>query len=416
MSGKRKKGSDLTDGGDDSVEQLLGKIYEGVSARQAIGQGGDTLLAMKLKTRIEQEGPLTLHDYMQACLGDPEFGYYIASEPFGAHGDFITAPDVCQIFGELLGLWCVQVWNELGKPSSCKLIELGPGRGALMSDALRAASLVPEFLQSVEVHFVETSKALRAEQKRRITSQAAEHGRELTQLFWHDRLQDVPPGPSLLLANEFLDALPIRQYQFKLGAWFERLVGLDDTGAFTYVLAQYPSNDPDDLSLMQRAPAEGDVLATRPATKALLKEITKRASTHPFHGLFVDYGYGKRAFGGSFQAIKNHQFADPLRDQGLVDLTAHVDFSSLVQIANELKLEASGPVTQRDFLIALGVRERAAQLMQAQENISGAEQFMTGLQRLIDPDQMGSLFKVVALYGAGQVKGPGFEPPLNGDG
>ncbi len=416
MSGKRKKGGDLTDKGDGRVEEVLGKFFEGVSAQQASKANVESPLAIKLKARIEQQGPLTLHDYMQACLGDPEFGYYIARDPFGLSGDFITAPDVCQIFGELLGLWCVQVWTQLGQPSSCKLIELGPGRGALMSDALRAAALVPEFLQSVEVHFVETSKALRAEQKHRITSQAKEHGRELPQLFWHDRLQDVPPGPSLLLANEFLDALPIRQYQFKLGAWFERLVGLGDTGAFIYVLAEHPSNNPDDLSLMQRAPVDGDVLETRPATKALLKQIAKRASTHAFHGLFVDYGYGKRAFGDSFQAIKNHQFADPLRDQGLADLTAHVDFSSLVQTADELGLNISGPVTQRDFLIALGVQERAAQLMQAQENLSGAEQFMTGLQRLIDPDQMGSLFKVVALAAPGQAKGPGFEPPLSGDG
>ena len=352
---------------------------------------------------------------MQACLGDPEFGYYIAREPFGLSGDFITAPDVCQIFGELLGLWCVQVWSELGQPDNCKLIELGPGRGALMSDALRAASLVPEFLQSVEVHFVETSKALRAQQEQLIKAQAKEHGRKLPQLFWHDKLADVPPGPSFLLANEFLDALPIRQYQFKHGAWFERLVGLDETGAFTYLLADQASDNPDDLSLMPSAPVDGDFLETRPATKRLLKQIAKRASTHPFNGLFIDYGYDTRAFGDSFQAIKNHQFSDPLSDQGLADVTAHVDFASLVQTAKELGLKVAGPVTQRDFLIALGVQERAAQLMQAQENIMDAGQFMTGLQRLIEPDQMGSLFKVVALSAARASKGsPGFEPHLEG--
>ena len=287
MSGKRKKGGDLTDKGDDRVEELLGKLFEGRGAQQASKpltdhQMADSQLAIKLKAQIAQQGPLTLHDYMQACLGDPEFGYYIARDPFGLSGDFITAPDVCQIFGELLGLWCVQVWAELGQPGNCKLIELGPGRGALMSDALRAASLMPEFLQSVEVHFVETSKALRAEQEQLIKAQAKEHGRELPQLFWHDRLADVPPGPSFLLANEFLDALPIRQYQFKHGAWFERLVGLDETGAFTYLLADQASNNPDDLSLMPSAPVDGDFLETRPATKRLLKQIVKRASTHSF--------------------------------------------------------------------------------------------------------------------------------------
>ena len=198
MSGKRTKGDDLTDGGEGSVEELLGEFFDSVSAQQASKPRTDTQLALKLKARIEQHGPLSLHDYMQACLADPEFGYYIVRDPFGTGGDFITAPDVCQIFGELLGLWCVHVWAQLGQPKNCKLIELGPGRGALMSDALRAATLVPEFLQSIEVHFVETSKALREQQEQRITAQAKEHGRELPNLFWHDRLRRCSPGAKLV--------------------------------------------------------------------------------------------------------------------------------------------------------------------------------------------------------------------------
>ncbi len=416
MSGKRKKGGDLTDKGDDGVEELLGALFEGRGAQQPASLEADNPLAIKLKARIEQAGPLSLHDYMEACLGDPEFGYYIAREPFGRGGDFITAPDICQVFGELLGLWCVQVWRELGQPRNGKLIELGPGRGALMSDALRAASLVPEFLQSVEVHFVETSKALRAEQEQLIKGQATEHGRDIPQLFWHDRLQDVPPGPSFLIANEFVDALPIAQTLFKQGQWFERLVGLDEAGHFTFLLADKPCPDPDGLSLISRPAVEGDIVEHRPGATILLEQIAKRASAHPLAGLLFDYGYDKRAFGDSFQALRNHQFSDPLRDPGLADVTAHVDFASLSHLAQELELTVAGPVTQREFLVALGVRERAAQLLQGQQNMIAAGQFMTGLQRLIEPDQMGSLFKVMALVGGGQPQVPGFRSPLRDQG
>ena len=413
MSGERKKAdapSEKAQGlSEKSVEEFLGKLFEGASGEDESSPSIENPLAVKLKARIKRQGPITLHDYMEAVLTDPEFGYYIVRDPFGTGGDFITAPDVCQIFGELLGLWCVHVWAELGQPKDCKLVELGPGRGALMSDALRAASLVPEFLNSVEVHFVETSPALRAEQEQRIRSEAREHGREIPKLFWHDRLEDVPQGPTFLLANEFLDALPIRQYQFNKGQWFERMIGVDKTGSFSYLLADEPCSQPDLLPSVRSKPVEGDFVETRPASKMVIEEMGNRARTHPFAGLIIDYGYGEVAYGDSFQAIKNHQFTDPLSDPGLADVTAHVDFSSLLQTAKKIGLASDGPITQREFLICLGVRERAAQLMQSQENMISAQQFMTGLQRLIDPDQMGTLFKVAAITGANQPRVPGFD-------
>ena len=417
MSGERKKADgssdkrrELTDeSSKESVEEFLGKLFEGVSEEDEPTPPRENPLAIKLKARIKKQGPITLHDYMEAVLTDPEFGYYIVRDPFGTTGDFITAPDVCQIFGELLGLWCVHVWAELGQPKGCKLIELGPGRGALMSDALRAASLVPEFLNSIEVHFVETSPALRAEQEQRIRSEARDHGREIPKLFWHDRLEDVPQGPTFLLANEFLDALPIRQYQFNKGQWFERMVGVDEAGSFTYSIANEPCSSPERLPIVKKQAVDGDFLELSPASKAVIEEMGRRASAHPFAGLLIDYGYDEPAYGDSFQAIKNHQFSDPLSDPGLADVTAHVDFSAVLQVATRIGLAVEGSVTQRDFLISLGVRERAAQLMQSQENMISAQQFMTGLQRLIDPDQMGSLFKVVAITGVDQPRVPGFD-------
>ena len=388
---------------------FLGALFAGEVVEEAVALDDDNLLAKKLVARIKQDGPLTLHDYMFACAADPEFGYYIVRDPFGTRGDFITAPDICQMFGELMGLWCVHVWAELGQPKNCKLIEMGPGRAGLMSDALRAVSMVPAFVQSVEVHFVETSKALAKAQEERLRQDAADQERQLPDLFWHERLEDVPEGPSFLIANEFLDALPIRQYQHKGGQWFERMVTLDDQENFVFALADHPHEDLTVLSPAHEKAVEDDFLEIRPAMPPLVEQIAQRARSHPFAGLFIDYGYSAPALGDSFQAIKAHEFTDPLLEPGVADVTAHVDFSHILDVAREQGLASSGPVTQRDFLIALGVRERAAALMQEMENMMAAQQFLSGFQRLVDPKEMGTLFKVVALRGADQGEVPGFD-------
>jgi NADH dehydrogenase [ubiquinone] 1 alpha subcomplex assembly factor 7 len=330
-------------------------------------------------------------------------------DPFGTGGDFITAPDICQIFGELMGLWCVHVWAELGQPRGCRLVEMGPGRGALMADALRAASLVPAFINSVDVHLVETSPALRRAQEEHIRAQAEDHELKMPELFWHDRLEDVPDGPTFLIANEFLDALPIRQFQFRDGLWFERMVTFEELEGFVYTLADQPSREPEALSPIHKQAGEGDFLEICPGVVNVVAQIAERAARYPFAGLFIDYGYGEPAFGESFQAIKDHEFTDPLLEPGRADVTAHVDFSRVLQSAGKHGLCGTGPITQRNFLISLGVRERAAQIMQVQENMMSAHQFITGFQRLIEPDQMGTLFKVVALTGVDQPPVPGFE-------
>lgn len=407
MSDADKNGDDT----DPSVEDFLGKLFAGEALDDQIAVLGENALAIKLRQRIQSEGPITLHDYMEACLADPEHGYYLVRDPFGTGGDFITAPDVCQIFGELLGLWCVHVWAELGMPKNCKLVELGPGRGALMGDALRAASLVPDFLQSVEVHFVETSKALCAAQEEHLRSQAEEQERELPKLFWHDRLADVPDGPTFLIANEFLDALPIRQFQFKGGQWYERMIALDENEGFIYALADQPHDEQASFPPIHKQAGENDFLELCPARAGVVRQMAARANGHPFAGVLIDYGYGEPALGDSFQAIKSHEFTDPLEEPGLADVTAHVDFAHVLDTGREYGLTGHGPVSQRDFLVSLGVRERAAQLMENMENMFAAQQFMIGLQRLIEPDQMGTLFKVVAFTGTDQPEVPGFEDP-----
>ena len=406
---------DKRDPSKESADDFLGKLIEEAGGGSGDHEDADAaspvenLLAAKLRARIKRDGPIPLHDYMQACTIDPEFGYYRVREPFGSQGDFITAPDICQIFGELIGLWCVHVWAELGQPENCKLVELGPGRGTLMSDALRAASLVPEFLQSVEVHFVETSEALRAVQKDNIVEVAKDQERPIPNLFWHEQLADVPAGPTFLIANEFMDALAIRQFQMKGGQWFERMVGLDGEAHFSYELADNPVLELAAFPSIHKQAAEGDIIELCPAIAGVVEQMAARAKTHPFAGLVIDYGYGKPALGDTFQALANHEYVDPLEEPGRADVTAHVDFSQLLHIGAAHGLTGAGPVTQREFLISLGARERAAQIMQAQENMISAHQFVSGFQRLTEPDQMGLLFKVVALRGGGQPALPGFE-------
>lgn len=407
----KKKISDRQHPPGREVEEFLGRLFAGDDGEGSSMEEVPSPLEKKLRVRIARQGALSLHDYMAACVADPEHGYYMVRDPFGAHGDFITAPDICQVFGELLGLWCVHVWAELGQPKNCKLVELGPGRGALMADALRAASVVPEFLQSVDVHLVETSKALRAMQEEHIRAGAREYEWSLPALFWHDSLEEVPEGPTFLIANEFLDALPIRQFQYRGGHWFERMVTLDDREKLVFDLDRRAVDDLEPFAAIHRQAVEGDFFETCPAFLDIVEQMAARMGQHPLAGLFIDYGYGNHRLGDSFQAVRNHEFADPLQVPGLADVTAHVNFARFLEMARASGLVGFGPVSQRDFLIALGARERAGQLMQNMPDMTAAHQFVSGFQRLVEPEQMGHLFKVVGLAGPGQPELPGFVLP-----
>ena len=358
----------------------------------------DTLLA-RLKNRIAEDGPLTIADYMEACLSDPEHGYYSTRDPFGAAGDFTTAPEISQIFGELIGLWCAVVWRQMKAPRPVKLIELGPGRGTLMADALRAAATVPEFADALEVHLVETSPVLRRLQGERLQTSGKTPQ-------WHTRLQEVPEGAAIIIANEFLDALPVRQFERRDGTWYERCIGLSPEGTLQFQSATRALENAALIpSGLHEGAREGDLAEIRPAAETIVETIAARVEHAPVAALFIDYGHSMSAPGESLQAVRSHGYADPLDQPGAGDLTAHVDFGQLGDAALRDGLLVHGPVSQGAFLMALGLNERCTRLA---EN-TGAEArnlIESGARRLVDQAQMGELFKVMALSSEGLAPPP----------
>ncbi|MDQ4061118.1 MAG: class I SAM-dependent methyltransferase, partial [Pseudomonadota bacterium] len=344
-----------------------------------------TPLEAALHRRIALDGPLSIADYMALCLGHPEHGYYQAREPFGAGGDFVTAPEVSQMFGELLGLWAAETWRRMGSPDPVRLIELGPGRGTLMRDALRAARLLPGFVEAAAVHLVESSRRLAEAQKATLDDVPAA-------MTWHRSFGEVPEGPTILLANEFFDALPVRQFVRATRGFHERLVGLDAEERLAFGLspaALPPEAMPEPL---RRAP-EGAVVETSPASMQLMAGIAARVASCGGAALVIDYGHARSAPGDTFQAVRGHAYADPLVEPGFADLTAHVDFEALGRAAREAGAVPLSPVTQGDFLKALGIEHRAERLART-VGPEGADAIASQLRRLVDPAEMGSLFKV----------------------
>jgi len=339
-------------------------------------------LVDSLQQRIADQGPISVHDYMQACLADPAAGYYTAHQPIGRSGDFITAPEISQIFGELLGLWAVNVWQSMGEPDEIVLAELGPGRGTLMSDALRAIKSVPQFKKRISVALVETSPVLREAQADALGN---------FDVAWFNTIDAVPDAPLILLANEFLDALPIRQYVRRDDCWHERCVAMTKA-TFAYV----ERDETTDLDLPpELADAEdGAMFETRPGVASLIAALAAR--TKPVAALFIDYGHARSGFGDTLQAVRGHDFADPLEVPGEADLSAHVDFADLARRAKAAGLKPFGPLPQRDFLMKLGLELRRDRLLQ-QANLEQNQAIVTGVDRLIDPSAMGHLFKVLAV-------------------
>ncbi|NBN76908.1 class I SAM-dependent methyltransferase [Microvirga tunisiensis] len=369
-------------------------------------------LKARLEDRIRLTGPMSVADYMTACLADPQDGYYTTSpEPFGRDGDFITAPEVSQMFGELIGGWVLATWIAMGTPDPVHLVELGPGRGTLMADLLRTARLRPAFLAAVRVHLVEVSPRLRARQADTLAPLIAPLSGTLTgsgmaAVTWHDRLAEVPAGPTILIANEFFDALPIRQYQKTPAGWRERVVGLDATGALTFGVGGAALAE-DVVPTGARDAAPGAILEVSPASLAVAQELAGRLVSDGGAALLIDYGHLRSAPGDTLQALSRHAFADPLAEPGKADLTAHVDFEALARAATHAGAEALAPLTQGEFLLRLGLLERAGQLG-AGKDAATQERLRGEVERLAAPDQMGELFKVLALAAPGLVP-PGFE-------
>jgi SAM-dependent MidA family methyltransferase len=339
-----------------------------------------------LHARIGREGPMPIDEYMRLCAAR----YWTRDRPIGALGDFITAPEISQVFGELIGIWCASAWDAMGRPPSVLLVELGPGRGTLMTDALRAARLLPGFAAAVQVHMVEVSPTLRSQQETLL----AANGHTAT---WHRDVGDVPHGPAIVIANEFLDALPIRQFVFA-GTWRERVVELSAERGLRFGAGK-PVSHP-----VQVDAPEGTIVELRPGEDQLLAELQQRPD--PLAALFIDYGPSEHASGDTLQAVRNHAFADPLSNPGEADLTAHVQFASLAQKARARGFDVDGPTTQAAFLGRLGLAERAAKLMAA--NPAQATGIEAGAQRLVSPTGMGSLFKVLAMRSQSLPPLPGF--------
>jgi NADH dehydrogenase [ubiquinone] 1 alpha subcomplex assembly factor 7 len=361
--------------------------------------GGESLAA-RLRDRIAREGPISVHDYMEACLADRRSGYYTTRQPIGTAGDFITAPEMSQIFGELIGAWAVAVWQAMGEPSCVTVAELGPGRGTLMADALRVWRSAPDFLARVSVALVERSPVLEAAQREALSDSP-------TPLQWYAALEDVPRGPLIVIANEFIDALPARQIVREGGVWRERTVTLADKGGFAFGAGAPVEHDALPSWLGEADAADGAIFETRPAASRLIETLANRAQDSPIAALIVDYGHATSGIGDTLQAVHRHRFADPLTAPGETDLTAHVDFAALKEAARARGLDAFGPVPQGQFLLKLGLESRCNRLIRDATQ-DQREAILSGAARLADPRQMGALFKVLALQSSGLAPPPAF--------
>jgi NADH dehydrogenase [ubiquinone] 1 alpha subcomplex assembly factor 7 len=358
-----------------------------------------------LRRRIRLTGPITVADFIAEALGHPEHGYYMTRDPFGARGDFTTAPEISQMFGELIGLWCAEVWRTTVAPQPVHLVELGPGRGTLMADALRAARMAPDFLAAASIHLVEISRVLAETQRQALAGHDAQ---------WHGSLEEVPDGPALLIANEFFDALPIRQFEQTGEGWRERMVGLDKNGE-TFRLGLAPGGIAGEVLIpetVRRTAGKGEIAEVCPAGLSIACAIGERIARHGGAALIVDYGHAVSGAGDTLQALRSHERHDPLQDPGTADLTAHVDFAALGVAAREGGAATHGPITQGKFLTRLGIETRAAQLL-AKATKDQAADIETACARLIDKEQMGYLFKVMAITPPAISAPPAFEGPTS---
>ena len=345
-------------------------------------------LLREIAELIANEGPISVERYMSLALAHPRLGYYRARDPFGAEGDFVTAPEISQMFGELIGLWAIDCWARMGEPEHLAFVELGPGRGTLMADAMRAARIAPRFRAASSLHLVETSEILRARQRESLERANA----PAMPIAWHDRLADIPEGPFILIANEFFDALPIRQYVRAPQGWRERLVGLGDDGTLVFGLSAHIERE------IRLAAPQGAVLEIGSAGLALSCEIATRLVAFGGAALIIDYGHMRQGFGDTLQAIRRHEFVDPLEAPGETDLTAHVDFAALGKVAVETGAVRHGPVTQGQFLRELGIEARARRLKQ-HASVAQVSAVELATRRLTGdaPDEMGALFKAMAF-------------------
>ena len=360
----------------------------------------DTPLALKLKDRIRRDGPLRVDQYLEACLHDASHGYYVNKAVLGTRGDFVTAPDISQVFGELIGLWCVATWQQMGEPAAFNLVEFGPGRGTLMRDALRALRIRPKILQAARVVLLDTSGPLKDQQK----SALADAG---VPVSWPGKLVHAgePNLPAIMIGNEFLDTEPIEQFVRLENGWAIRTVGLDAQGQLTFAIDQNnPVNAARDLDRRFPSARAGDICELYSMDHDVLYALLQVPSQ--VAALFIDYGHPQSLPGDTLQATRAHHYEHPLTSPGEADITAQVDFAQITDTLTSPNTAIDGPITQAEFLGRLGIIERASKLMSA--NPAKAGEIEAGVARLLAPSGMGSRFKVLGVRSARLPVLPGF--------
>ncbi|MGC6475639.1 MAG: class I SAM-dependent methyltransferase [Parvibaculales bacterium] len=359
-----------------------------------------TELAQKLITHIHANGPLTIDDYMAQALGDVEHGYYMKQDPFGVAGDFITAPEVSQVFGEMLGLWAADfaLRNQFEKLT---LAELGPGRGTLMQDILRVLTkthATQKLVQATQIHLVETSPILKQKQ----ADTLAEYHSQIT---WHDTIASLPETPMIIFANEFFDALPIKQFVQTQKGLEERMIDVEQD---KFIYCHAPTQAAENFANNAKPPtlAIGDIVEYSPASLSIMKDLSARIASRRGAMIVLDYGYLTPMAGDSFQALYRHEYVHPLNHIGDADLTAHVNFAALSQAAQLAGAKCVGPTTQARFLKNIGIEARFAQLLQSAP--AQAQNLTAARQRLLAPELMGHLFKALAVYHTNSAAPAGF--------
>ncbi len=351
-------------------------------------------LSEQIDAQIRATGPMSLATYMGLCLSHPRHGYYSTGRPIGAKGDFITAPEISQMFGELIGFFIVNLWQQMGQPTSITLLELGPGRGTLMADALRAASKADGFENALHLQLFESNALLKGEQEQRLGNYSP---------YWAGEIDAVGDDPLFIVANEFFDALPIRQYVRADDGWHEREVGLRDGKR---ILGLSPTPLPDSSApAAARGAKPGEVLEIGAAAADAMQRLSRKVAVQGGAILAIDYGYARTQTGETLQAVRSHAFADPLAAPGEADISAHVDFESLGAAAKATGLELAPLAGQGDWLLRLGLGERAKALAAA--NPGEAGNIARAVERLTAPTQMGALFKVLCAHSPG-LKPAGF--------
>jgi SAM-dependent MidA family methyltransferase len=360
-------------------------------------------LEAEIRRRIMSAGPMPVRQYMELCLNHPTHGYYTTRDPLGRGGDFITAPEISQVFGELIGLWAAAAWHLMGQPENIRIVELGPGRATMMLDMLRAMRTVPAFRKAAVIHLVEISPALRQRQEEALFASEVP-------VMWHETFDDVPDGPAIVVANELFDALPVNQAIKQFNGWYERVVEIDNDGNLAFGM----SNDVIPLfdqlvPYAMRDASIGSIYEWRADTLPLA--LGRRLAQQGGAALVIDYGHVESATGDTLQAVGGHTFVSPLQSPGETDLTAHVDFQALAQGAESMGARVTGPVEQAAFLRNLGIEKRAAALMALAPRDKAAE-IDSAIKRLTGEGrtEMGKLFKVIGFSHPSVADLPGFAP------